>query len=63
MKLEVISKIKNAKNEKTFFAIFGKRTGHIGLKICTGFFFTRIYNFVLIKIFVGGRLKKMKSFL
>ncbi len=37
-------------------AIFGKTIGHKELKFGTGSFLTRIYNFVFIKIFVGGRL-------
>ncbi len=36
---------------------------HIGLKLCTGSFLTRIYSFVFIKIFVGGRLNSNTKFL
>ena len=47
---------KSQKTGKSVWAIFGKSTGHIGLKFCTESFLTRMYNFVFIKIFVGGRL-------
>ena len=38
--------------------IFGQTVGYKGLKLGTGSFLPRVYNFVFIKIFVGGRLYK-----
>ncbi len=65
MNLEVILEVKKAKNvkrqttDKSFLAIFGKTVGHKRLKFGTGSFLTSIYNFVFIKIFVGGKLKNV----
>ncbi len=51
-------KNKNRLSSKTFVCFV-----HIGLKLCTGSFLTRIYSFVFIKIFVGGRLNSDTKFL
>ncbi len=51
------------KNDKAFFAIFGKTVGHKGLKFCTGSFLTWVYNFVSMKIFVGGCLDNNRKML
>ncbi len=63
MNLEVILEVKKAKYvklqkkpDKSFLAIFDKTVCHKELTFGTGSFLTRIYNFVFIKIFVGGHL-------